>query len=63
MSVPHEWIEVGNRRWCRNCSAFRIKHGYPGYEWPAEQFPNCDQKYLRIRESKAAALTATAKGE
>ena len=44
--TPHEFIEVGNRRWCTGCSLFQLRR--PGSPWrmPASSCPR-DTPYAR----------------
>jgi hypothetical protein len=39
--MDHEWIEVGNRRWCITCAAFQSR-SKPGDSWRPMVKLHCD---------------------
>jgi hypothetical protein len=50
--IPHEFIEVMNRRWCVNCDLFQSKK--PGYEWRSQTIscPRDTPRAVRIDNEK-----------
>lgn len=54
--TPHEFIEVGNRRWCMGCSLFQMRR--PGSPWhvPASNCPR-ETPYARGMSGETTVLS------